>query len=69
MGCFVVHHHHPGFLLLCRIFNDVQGKLCDLISDMGVVVEHMISILDELRLVVLALAYQDIPVVESGLRL
>lgn len=67
--CLVMHHHHPWLVLRCLVLQHVESQLCDLVRHMSVVVDDVFAILDKFGLVVFALAFQDVPVIESILTL
>lgn len=62
-----MHHHHPRLVLGHFVLQDVKDEFGDLVSHVRVRVLDILSVLDELRLVILTLTLQNVPVIETML--
>jgi hypothetical protein len=65
MWSLVVHHHHPWLIVWNFVLKNIQDDIGDFVSNVGVVISDLFSILDEVRLIILTLTDQDVPVVET----
>ena len=65
VGCFVVNEEAERFLFVADAVHPVYGQVGHDVGGVSFAL-HPFSVLDELGVVVVALAYQDVPVVKAG---
>jgi len=67
MRSFMMHHNHPRLVSWSLVFEDLKCQVCDLFSNMSVIVLDRGAIFNEIWLKVFSLPFEDVPVVKTSI--